>query len=37
MGAGEEHITELTDELMTMAAWLGLTAVDLEGTHLPLS
>ena len=34
---GEEHTSDLADELTTMATWLGLTAVDLEGTHLPLS
>ena len=28
---------ELLRELQTMAEWLGLQAVDLEGTHLPLS
>ncbi|WP_246475895.1 winged helix-turn-helix domain-containing protein [Brevibacterium renqingii] len=35
--AGEEHTDELLRELQTMAEWLGLGAVDLEGTHLPLS
>ncbi|UVI37435.1 winged helix-turn-helix domain-containing protein [Brevibacterium spongiae] len=34
---GEEHTEELLAELSTMAGWLGLTGVDLEGTHLPLS
>ena len=34
---GEAHTSDLADELTTMATWLGLTAVDLEGTHLPLS
>lgn len=34
---GEEHWEELTNELCEMARWLGLGAVDVEGTHLPLS
>jgi uncharacterized protein YcaQ len=34
---GEEHTDELVAELSEMAKWLGLGAVDLEGTHLPLS
>lgn len=34
---GEEHTAELVQELQAMATWLGLSGVDLEGTHLPLS
>ena len=35
--AGEEHEEELAEELVDMARWLGLSAVDMCGTHLPLS
>lgn len=35
--AGEEHTDQLLIELREMAEWLGLTAVEIEGTHLPLS
>lgn len=34
---GEEHVEELLEELRDMAKWLGLCAVDMGGTHLPLS
>ncbi|WP_231446673.1 winged helix-turn-helix domain-containing protein [Brevibacterium zhoupengii] len=34
---GEEHEEELALELCEMAKWLGLGAVDMSGTHLPLS
>ena len=34
---GEEHEEELAVELSEMAKWLGLGAVDMRGTHLPLS
>lgn len=34
---GEEHAEELALELCEMAKWLGLGAVDMSGTHLPLS
>jgi uncharacterized protein YcaQ len=34
---GEEHTEDLVAELREMAMWLGLDAVELEGTHLPLS
>ncbi|MDN5806031.1 MAG: winged helix DNA-binding domain-containing protein [Brevibacterium sp.] len=34
---GEEHEEELILELREMAKWLGLGAVDMSGTHLPLS
>ena len=34
---GEEHPEELLEELRDMAKWLGLSAVDMGDTHLPLS
>ncbi|RBP66148.1 hypothetical protein DFO66_10391 [Brevibacterium sanguinis] len=34
---GHEHTAELRAELEAMARWLGAEALDIEGTHLPLS
>ncbi len=34
---GEEHRDELLAELRLMGRWLGAEALDVEGTHLPLS
>ncbi|MDN6124471.1 MAG: winged helix DNA-binding domain-containing protein, partial [Brevibacterium sp.] len=34
---GEQHEGELAAELSELAKWLGLGAVDMSGTHLPLS
>src|SRR5699024_10961320 len=37
LGGRGEHTEELLIELREMAEWLGMAAVEIEGTHLPLS